>query len=710
MADVAGLAIGVVALVSLFNTCVDCFELIDAGNKYSHDVEILLIKLDVEKTRLLIWGESVGLLDLSGCNPFQEVHRRGIAARILNCILMLFQDSEKVRSRYGLQPTKESSGPAHAVISLFGTLNFRESYTQFQARIKATQKDVGLMRKCQWAIHDRTKFANLIIDVRELIDGLNNITPELQHRRSGLMHNEVSRISNTNSLRLIEEACADDYRDLSDTASVCLEASSISTNGRKNTSDWLDEATVESDWQQQEHFYATKLFEKSPVSTKAVNQNQPSDLARRERAVEAGIKLNEKSTPHDTSDEPETTTLELRKQLKAKGFKLAWRPGDKHRALKWAAENGNNPMLIFLLKKGASMAVGNNPVDSETALHLAARQNHQQSVQILLQRGANIDAAPNPKRRTALHTAVRHNCRAAAKALIESGANLELKDSVGQTALANSVSCSVVDTEMTELLLAHGASTESRDVKGKTPIFYTLMAKCPEAVNLFRLLVAQGANILEKDADGDTVLHISIRKEEHVMMRLILNTGSAVHVRDSSGRTPLHIATSIGDIKAVTALLDSGADVNTKAPRSETPLHLAANSGSVEVVRHLLKRGACIDARNSQGATPLTLAAEHDHADVARYLIINGAEVNTRDDRGGTPLYFAACNGHVEMLRLLTWSGANVGAESWYRPDSNPDNPSPGRTLSKTQLDSALEAARTWRLHTQRVAGLVPIS
>jgi hypothetical protein len=60
------LSIGAVALASLFSSCVECFDYIDAAHSFGLDYELLVTKLEVEKTRFLIWGDTVGLLQTDG--------------------------------------------------------------------------------------------------------------------------------------------------------------------------------------------------------------------------------------------------------------------------------------------------------------------------------------------------------------------------------------------------------------------------------------------------------------------------------------------------------------------------------------------------------------------------------------------------------------------------------------------------------------------
>ena len=70
MADAAGLAIGI---ISLWKTCVQVFDIVDSSKKYGMDFELLRLKLEVERIRLLMWGDIIGL------NEVQAVDRVFIA-------------------------------------------------------------------------------------------------------------------------------------------------------------------------------------------------------------------------------------------------------------------------------------------------------------------------------------------------------------------------------------------------------------------------------------------------------------------------------------------------------------------------------------------------------------------------------------------------------------------------------------------------------
>lgn len=107
MTDVASIFLGVAAL---WKTCVQVFDVVESGQRYGMDYELLRVKLDVERVRLLSWGEAIGLSDdysnLQGAGPSrpslalrmdsrlqsENVNRAVIS--LLGCIQHLFENSE----------------------------------------------------------------------------------------------------------------------------------------------------------------------------------------------------------------------------------------------------------------------------------------------------------------------------------------------------------------------------------------------------------------------------------------------------------------------------------------------------------------------------------------------------------------------------------------------------------------------------------------
>ena len=59
--EAIGFAASIVSLASLFSASLECWQFIDSARSHGQDYELLTTKLEVEKTRLLIWGDVVGI-------------------------------------------------------------------------------------------------------------------------------------------------------------------------------------------------------------------------------------------------------------------------------------------------------------------------------------------------------------------------------------------------------------------------------------------------------------------------------------------------------------------------------------------------------------------------------------------------------------------------------------------------------------------------
>lgn len=157
--------------------------------------------------------------------------------------------------------------------------------------------------------------------------------------------------------------------------------------------------------------------------------------------------------------------------------------------------------------------------------------------------------------------------------------------------------------------------------------------------------------------------------------------------KDADGNTALHIATLNGAKDVATKLIQSGVEIDSLNAKGETPLIVATRAGQTEMIRALLRLNASPDLKDEQGYRAITIAAESGNPEVVEALalysrqylddalfvaalkghseMINpltnyGASVYSRlDGDGRTPLMLAAQNGHQESVRILMENGAN---------------------------------------------------
>src|SRR5579871_283131 len=178
MADPISLTMGAVALAGLFSTCVECFDYFIAAKSFREDLEILLVKLDLEKTRLLIWGNSVGVLRTKDepegrAAELDDAQKVQVIARCLDGVKSLLSDADKLQGRYGLQKATSKRTKNSGLVSSNSMNIFKTSYSRFWVRFAKDKNKASVLSRTKWAIHDKANFEGLINDLKDLIDGLN---------------------------------------------------------------------------------------------------------------------------------------------------------------------------------------------------------------------------------------------------------------------------------------------------------------------------------------------------------------------------------------------------------------------------------------------------------------------------------------------------------------------------------------------------------
>ena len=205
-----------------------------------------------------------------------------------------------------------------------------------------------------------------------------------------------------------------------------------------------------------------------------------------------------------------------------------------------------------------------------------------------------------------------------------------------------------------------------------------------------RELASIGANIDEKNDEGQTFLFQSVTEYRPSVTDVLISCGASVEVSDDRDRTPLHQAvgnrlrqisyttqresygfntydsnaseTVVDDTETVRKLLAAKADVHARTSDGEMPLHIAAACNvSTEVCELLLQNGADINVKDSIGHTPLHYASSHNpNIKMLKYLIAHEADVNAKDILNRTPLDYVS-DDENEKKTILTKAGGQFG-------------------------------------------------
>ena len=242
---IIGVTASAITMASLFSTCIECFDYFKAAQAFKKDSEILLTKLDIEKTRLLIWGSNVGILQARGSQrvcSLDNVDRSTVIEECLESVKSLLTDSFDLQAKYGLQTATEAETRVHEnkrLVSSNSMSTFKASYNRFWVHSNGVQGRPNFLSRTKWAIRDKSKFETLICSLRDLVNGLNEVMPVNASLQDRFVLEDIASIDDLRSLQLVETACKDDYPDWSEKASAVIEASETGTIDRRNVEEWL---------------------------------------------------------------------------------------------------------------------------------------------------------------------------------------------------------------------------------------------------------------------------------------------------------------------------------------------------------------------------------------------------------------------------------------------------------------------------------------
>ena len=394
-----------------------------------------------------------------------------------------------------------------------------------------------------------------------------------------------------------------------------------------------------------------------------------------------------------------------------------------------AVNKGHLAVAMFLLEHGAD--IRSRDSQSRTSLHVASYHGYADVVSFLIDRGVDPNTETD-NRETPLYLASKYGRQDAARLLLEHSADPNHQNAKGLTPLHAAWKGGHVGN--IRLLLDHGADVKSPDNRGNSPLHvvlqespygnilvdlappsFSLPAFLEYRLDVVTLLLEHGADASYPDNDGETPLHIVLRRGLIDIVRLFLHHGADANIPDKRGTSPLHVVlqedrrddtdTLLFDYPdgpsseepnpaflehrsdIVMLLLDHGADANHPDNNGGTPLHIASQRGFIDIVRLLLHHGADVNRPDIFGITPLhdALKTSHDeiirllldlpgndswtllhaasqegHDDIVGALLNHGVDANRPDNDGWTALHAASQEGHNDIVRLLLSHGADV--------------------------------------------------
>ncbi|EGR31618.1 hypothetical protein IMG5_106000 [Ichthyophthirius multifiliis] len=212
--------------------------------------------------------------------------------------------------------------------------------------------------------------------------------------------------------------------------------------------------------------------------------------------------------------------------------------------------------------------------------------------------------------------------------------------------------------DMSDYLIQQGANLHQKNNEGNTILHIASFLGNLEAL---KFCLEKNVNINDQNNKGDTAILYAIIKQNIEIIQFLLKNGANITISNKDGFYPIHEATITGNIEILKLLINSLDFIRSQFPICD-PVHLASQLDSVEILSFFIEKDKHLvniqDKTYNQ--TPLHYAVNEKKYECARYLLINKADANLKDIHGNTPLHFATLNKDLNMIGLLEEFGGNA--------------------------------------------------
>lgn len=163
MAEPIGTSLAVIGLLGLVSTSLEFMEYVTLAKSQERDLERGLAQTALMDIRLSSWASALKMDDEDSRIPAATYHKLEAALSHLNADL---GDVGKLNDKYGVSKVDSAEEPIKKVKGL---------KTIFRGVKKQSMKPSGTA-KMWWAIHDKTKFDKLLVEIDRTLTHLEKIT------------------------------------------------------------------------------------------------------------------------------------------------------------------------------------------------------------------------------------------------------------------------------------------------------------------------------------------------------------------------------------------------------------------------------------------------------------------------------------------------------------------------------------------------------
>jgi len=204
--EIAGMAIGVVSLVSIFENALTCFTRLRMAKSFGSDLQLFMVRLEVLHLRLTRWGEAVGLNKSLKENKTPSINLRTsdrpLAKRALEQIQGRFEDDAKVMQDIDMEEDVAAStadlGDKKTLVEGIRAMSIKR-----HARTSVTTK-------AKWVIYQKDKLESLIEDLSKFLNDLDHVLPAGSAALMPICDDEASQLLDNEALHQAAIAMLED--------------------------------------------------------------------------------------------------------------------------------------------------------------------------------------------------------------------------------------------------------------------------------------------------------------------------------------------------------------------------------------------------------------------------------------------------------------------------------------------------------------------
>lgn len=212
----------------------------------------------------------------------------------------------------------------------------------------------------------------------------------------------------------------------------------------------------------------------------------------------------------------------------------------------------------------------------------------------------------------------------------------------------------------------HHLAIDVQDARGDTVLLLT--ATNPNRIDMFRLLIAKGANVNAKNNHGTTPLHATLVNNNVEAARLLIAHGADINAKNKNGLSALHstVVDADADCKIARLLIEEGANVNIQDNRLQTPLHhaIADDLPSIKTIQLLVGHGADSNIRDAAGKTPddyahAEVTDENEVFQIVATLLLSGSK-DLHTHKNYRAVFLSIFSGFIKRLFQDIFAPSNV--------------------------------------------------